>query len=126
MIIGIGTDFVRMDSIPDASLRPGDPFREKTYTRKEQQQADSRPVPRDYYCTRFAGKEAVFKTLGADPEHARLNEIEILDDSFGAPHVTIHGTLKQHADSRGIATTHITLTYDSGYAIAFAVSEGEV
>ncbi len=125
MIKGIGTDFIRMDSIPDTSLCPGDPFREKTFTVKEQQQADSRPVPRDYYCTRFAGKEAVFKTLGADPEHARLNEIEILDDSFGAPHVTLYGTLKQHADRQGIAMTRITLTYDSGFVLAFAISEEE-
>lgn len=39
---------------------------------------------------------------GVDPEHARLNEIEVLDDENGAPHVTLHGNLKKHAIQKDI------------------------
>lgn len=123
MIFGIGTDFFKMSGIPGTSLCPGDPFREKTFTRREQQQAVSRPVPGDYYRTRFAAKEAVFKALRSDPEHSRLIEIEILDDEDGAPGVILHGALKQFASERGVDQIHVSLTYDHGYALAFAIAE---
>ena len=123
MILGIGTDLLRMSRIPEASLRPGDPFLEKTFTLKEQAQAEERLVPRDYYCTRFASKEAVFKALGADPDKVRLCDIEVLDDVSGAPSVTLHGALKEHAERRGIDRIHISISYDDGLAQAFAVAE---
>ena len=124
MIIGIGTDFMKMSSITDESLQAGDPFREKMFTANEQEQAEIRSIPGDYFRTRFAAKEAVFKTLRVDPDHVRLNEIEILDDENGAPHVTLYGALKKYADEKKIQTIHISITYDDGYVQAFAVSEG--
>lgn len=124
MIIGVGTDFLKMERIPESVLQPGDPFREKTFTKKEQEQAKSRSLPGEYFCTRYAAKEAVFKALGADPEHARLNEIEILDDDTGAPHVTLSGAMLRHAAGKAIKTVHISISYDDGYAQAFAISEG--
>ena len=124
MIIGIGTDFMKMSRISDAVLSVDDAFRKKTYTRNEQQQAESRPIPKEYFCTRFAAKEAVFKALAADPEKTRLNEIEILDDDAGAPHVTLNGALKQHAVIKKIKAIHISISYDDGYAQVFAISEG--
>ena len=124
MIIGIGTDLLKKSGIPDAVLQAGDPFREKTFTRKELDQAQERPVPGKYLRCRFAAKEAVFKSLGADPETARLNEIEILDDEEGAPHVTLHGALKQHAVMKKINAVHVSISCDGDYAQAFAISEG--
>ena len=124
MIIGIGIDFMKMSSITDESLQAGDPFREKMFTANEQEQAEIRSIPGDYFRTRFAAKEAVFKTLRVDPDHVRLNEIEILDDENGAPHVTLYGALKKCADEKKIQTIHISITYDDGYVQAFAVSEG--
>ena len=124
MIIGIGTDLLKMSGIPDAVLQAGDPFREKTFTRKESEQAQKRPIPGDDLRCRFAAKEAVFKSLGEDPESARLNEIEILDDEKGAPHVTLYGALKQHAVMKKIHAVHVSISYDGDYAQAFAISEG--
>lgn len=123
MITGIGTDFLKMSRIPDVTLKPGDPFREKTFTEKEKFQAMERPGSREYFCTRFAAKEAIFKALGLHPDVARLSEIEILDDETGAPHCFLHGTVKQLARMKRTTQVHISITYDDGYAQAFAIAE---
>lgn len=123
MVAGIGTDILKMDSIPASSLMSGDAFFEKVYTAAEKRQAESAVPRNDWLRRRFAGKEAVFKALGADPEHARINEIEILDDRTGAPHVELYGALRAAAESRGIGRIHISLSSDGEYALAFAAAE---
>ena len=73
--------------------------------------------------TRFAGKEAVFKTFGAHPDSIRLDEIEILGDENGAPKVTLHGRARRMAEAMGASHVHISLSYDLPFVIAFAVME---
>lgn len=122
MIMGIGTDILYIKNLNPASLLPGDAFLRATYTPAEQEAAAKREVPLWYYATRFAGKEAIFKCLGAHPNGARLSDIEILNDEIGAPHVTLHGALAAHAQQKGIYSVHISLSYDTDYAQAFAVA----
>ena len=125
MIKGIGTDILNTKHISGEYLKAGDPFLVKTYSPKEIEEAEQRELPFYYYATRFAGKEAVFKSLGLSPQHVLMSEIEILNDSFGAPHVTLYGRLKQQARQKGISTIHISLSYEADYASAFAVAESE-
>jgi phosphopantetheine--protein transferase-like protein len=123
MILGIGTDLLFLGSIADASLERGDPFYEKMYTPKEKLQAEKAACRGDYLRRRFAGKEAVFKCLGEDPDEARICEIEILDDGKGAPYVTLHGMLKLRAENRGIRQVLISLSSEKEYAAAFAIAQ---
>ncbi len=124
MIIGIGTDLLKMSGIPGAVLAPGDPFYEKIFTEEEKRQAASSQDPENWLRRRFAGKEAVFKALGEDPDRARICEIEILDDMHGAPRAALHGSLEERAKARGIGKIHISLSSDGDYALAFATAEG--
>lgn len=123
MIFGISTDLLKLNDIPAASLQMADPFYEKTYTAMEKQQADGSASREDYLRRRFCAKEAVFKALREDPEHARLNEIEILDDEKGAPRVNLYGRLKERAAQNGICRVHISMSSAGEYAIAYAVAE---
>ncbi len=125
MVIGVGTDILNMKHISGEYLKAGDPFLEKTYSVKEQEEAGKRELPFYYYATRFAGKEAVFKSLGISPQHVLLSEIEILNDSYGAPYVTLYGNLKQAALERGITDVRVSLSYEESYASAFAVAQGQ-
>ena len=125
MIIGVGTDILQIERMrrnPD-DLKDGAPFLRKTFTPAERQAAAERPDPVLYLSTRFAGKEAVFKALGTDDNLVRLDQIEILNSADGQPHVTLSGRIKELADARGVTSTHISLSYDTDYAIAFAIME---
>lgn len=132
MLMGIGTDILRIEDIRAEYLDLSDSFMKKTYTEKELEEAACRESVRDYYATRFAGKEAVFKALNRESRGFRMNEVEILSRSSGQPYVVLHGNTGKEARLAGIRRVLISLSYDRDYAIAYAaavsdetVTEGE-
>ncbi|EGD48107.1 holo-acyl-carrier-protein synthase [Ruminiclostridium papyrosolvens DSM 2782] len=122
MIIGIGTDILKISNIEHAVSDLSDPFIKKTFTLRELDLICSRQIPLYSFATRFAGKEAVFKTFSADGNAIRLNEIEILENEVGQPIVTLHGNAKNIAEQKSINSILISLSYDTEYAIAFATA----
>lgn len=125
MVIGIGTDILKIQRIRD-SLRSGeDSLVRKSFTAEEQRQARKRFDPVLFYATRFAGKEAVFKCFGINGDGIRLNEIEILESDSGQPRVSLFGNIRDMATVRGIEKIQISLSYDTEYAVAFAIAEGK-
>ncbi len=123
MVLGIGTDIMRIDRLHAPYLREGDPFMTATFTAAEQQAAAQRSDPYRFYALRFCGKEAVFKALGLDPAHVRLSEIEILNDENGAPTVALFGSLRERARARGILSVCVSLSEDGGLAQAVALAQ---
>ncbi len=123
MIVGVGTDILKIQRIRDIYDDGSDPFFEKTYTEKEREQASVRPDPVLYFATRFAGKEAVFKTFGLHGHDIRLNEIEILGQETEQPKVFLSGRLGEIAEEKGVRNIQISLTYETEYAVAFAVAQ---
>ena len=123
MIKGVGTDILSIERIRSlAKNNANDSFIKKTYTSKEIELARERYDPILFYCTRFAGKEAVFKALHIDEDSIRLNEIEILEHPSGRPYVNLLGKIKSIANEKIITTIEISLTYETDYAVAFAVA----
>lgn len=102
-------------------------FIRKTFTQTEIDLGASRPDPGSYYAKVFAGKEAVFKCFGLQADSLRSwRDIEIGDGSEGQPAVTLHGEMAAVAEARGIREVLLSLSYDTGYATAFAALVGEV
>jgi len=125
MILGVGTDILLIDRLrrnPD-DLAENAPFMRKTFTPSERLAAAARPDPVLFLSTRFAGKEAVFKAIGIDDGYVRLDQIEILNNPDGQPQVTLSGRIKELAEAKGITDVRISLSYDTDYAIAFAVAQ---
>ena len=122
MVVGIGTDILnigRMKTILSAENKNS--FLKKTFTDEECDQAELRDDKTLYYASRFCGKEAVFKTLGA--EDIRLNEIEILNDKNGTPYVTLYReALRKSRELKSISEIDISLSSDTDYVVAFAVA----
>ena len=125
MVLGIGTDILHISRLHPAFLRGDDPFRRRVFTEREIAQAQARAEPLHYYATRFAGKEAVFKTLQMSPERVDFREIEILDDGNGVPLCRLYGALLAQAQQRGRgpAQVHISLSWETDTALAFALLE---
>ncbi|MEM3550119.1 MAG: holo-ACP synthase [Candidatus Bathyarchaeia archaeon] len=123
MIYGVGTDIIEIQKMEDAVRRSGKKFLEKIFTSHELKLASSRKDYVIYLAMRFAGKEAVFKAIRMGwNSNVKLTEIEIIDGKYGEPIVRLSGKIKDLAMSQGIIDIHLSLSYDAGYAIAFAVA----
>lgn len=122
MVHGIGTDILNIKTIEPSVSNTEDSFVQKIYTKKELKLIQSRDLPLYCFATRFAGKEAVFKSFGTHGDAFRLNEIEILENSFGQPVVFLHGKARALAKKLGIQDILISLSYDTDYAVAFAAA----
>jgi phosphopantetheine--protein transferase-like protein len=122
MVLGVGTDILGIQRIRDILEDESDPFVLKVFTPGEREQAAENPDPVCYFATRFSGKEAVFKCFGIHG-NIRLSEIEILDGETGQPQVTLSGELSGIAAKKGVRNVQISLSYDTDYAVAFAVAQ---
>ena len=118
MVVGVGIDIVEVDRIRKALLRPN--FSRRILTELE-----------EIYCStstgfsalkvagRWAAKEAVIKALGIS---LRMQDIEILNDPLGQPHVSIHDS---KFDSKRLKI-FVSITHERGHAAAVAVVERSI
>lgn len=126
MIVGIGTDILKISNIEQLIQNNDDPFIKKTYTQRELDLIHSRTIPAASFATRFAGKEAVFKSLSiSGDELSKWCDIEILENKTGQPEVILHDKAARIAVEKNITHVLISLSYDSEYAIAYATALSE-
>ena len=77
-----------------------------------------------YLSKQFAGKEAISKAIGTGiSEDVKFKEIEILRDERGRPIFNPVENLKEILANLGITKTHVSLSDEKDYAIAFAILE---
>ena len=109
MIKGIGVDTVEISRmVKSLSISS---FLTSTFTHAEI--ANEHGNREEYYATRFACKEAVFKALGIKMD---LRKIETLNREDGSPYVVMR---EEYGDVR----IHISITTEAGLATAFCVVE---
>ena len=111
-----------MQRIRNIYANQDDPFFLNSYSEKEKEEASRHSDPVFYFSTRFAGKEAIIKSIAID-ESIRLSEIEILGTETGRPIVVLTGAVKTIAEKKEIKNVMISLSHDGDYAIAFAIAE---
>ncbi len=119
-----GIDLVENARIATALERGGDAFLRRTYTDEEVAYCRSRRDPVPGLAARFAAKEAVAKAFGTGlGEAAAFREIEIINDSRGAPAVRLHGAAARTAAAQGITGLQISLTHCEHYSAAVVIVE---
>ena len=123
MVLGIGTDILKIERIRNAFQGENDAFMHRVFTDNEREQARNRHDPVLYFATRFAGKEAVFKCFGIEGNGTNLSEIEILGAETEQPQVNLLGRFQEIAKKKGIRNIQISLSYETDYAIAFAMAQ---
>lgn len=116
MIKGIGVDVVDVNRFL-ATLNRVPQLRERLFTPAE------RDLPPASLAARFAVKEAIAKALGS-PGGMRWHDCEVTRNMHAPPEVNITGTVLAVAQSRGIATWHVSISHDGGIATAFVIGEG--
>lgn len=127
MIRGIGTDLVHIDYF-ERAFRFSDAWLTRMFTKAEilQCRERNRTNQASYLATRWAAKEAVFKSVASltKSHFFDLRIVETLDQPDGKPCVMITDELRPYLDEAGITEFHISLTTEAGFALAFVLAQG--
>jgi holo-[acyl-carrier protein] synthase len=120
-IFGIGTDIIEVDRIQKASAR-NEMFLEKIFTRAEIAYCRQKKNAYIHYASRFAAKEAVFKSFGIKINgYDFFREIEILKKDDGAPYVVLHGGMLDLFKKNRLKDIKVSISAVKSYAIAYAL-----
>ena len=122
MIVGIGTDLVRIARIEEALQRHGGRFALRILSEEEIHRFRHSSAGVRYLAKRFAAKEAVAKALGCGiGAGARWTDIVVSNDGAGAPLVSLSDRALESAEARGVTHIHLSISDEQDYAIAFVV-----
>ena len=124
MIFGIGTDVVDINRIK--SMDSLSTFANKILSENEIKVFSDLKEGKQatYLSKQFAGKEAISKAIGTGISgDIKFKEIEILRDERGRPIFNPVENLKEILANLGITKTHVSLSDEKDYAIAFAILE---
>ncbi len=122
-IIGLGVDLVEVERVRGLVTRYGETFRERCFTDHEWAYAQRFRDPSTRLAARFAGKEAVMKSLGTGWRHLRWKDIEITGG--GAPTVNLSGRAAERAAMIGVDAVLVTITHTRDQSIVMAIATGE-
>ena len=123
-IIGLGVDLADIERVRSVLTRfPR--FAERCFTAHEREYALRFAKPERRLAARFAGKEAVMKSLGRGWRQIRWQDVEITGG--GPPTVRLYGTALDRAESLGVTGVLVTITHtdDSALVMAVAVSDDD-
>lgn len=123
MIKGIGIDMVDIRDIKKYLKNPV--FAKHTFTVSEQQEAMKRSNLEEYYATRFASKEAVFKAIAnlTEEKGFDLRMVETLNREDGSPYIVMNKKLTNIMRKINVTQLHISITTETNYATAFVIAE---
>ncbi|REK10608.1 MAG: holo-[acyl-carrier-protein] synthase [Actinobacteria bacterium] len=121
-ILGLGVDLAdigRVEHVLDKYPR----FAERCFTEHEREYAFRYAKPSRRLAARFAGKEAVMKSLGRGFRQIGWQEIEITGG--GRPTVRMFGRALDRASHLGVSEVLVTITHTDTSALVMAVAVGE-
>jgi len=121
-ILGLGVDLAEIDRVARV-LAKYPRFAERCFTEHEREYAFRFARPERRLAARFAGKEAVMKSLGTGWRRIGWQEIEITGG--GKPTVRMSGKASMRAEILGVTEVLVTITHTDNSALVMAVAVGE-
>ncbi|MFQ5555683.1 MAG: holo-ACP synthase [Acidimicrobiia bacterium] len=122
-IVGLGVDLAEIDRVRHLLHKYGERFKGRCFTDHEWAYAHRFSDPSGRLAARFAGKEAVMKSLYTGWRRLRWKDIEITGG--GPPRVNLSRTAAHRAEMLRVEKVLITITHTAGSALVFAMSMGE-
>ncbi len=122
-IVGMGVDLAEIDRVRHLLGRYAERFKDRCFTDHEWAYAHRYPDPSARLAARFAGKEAVMKSLGVGWRRVHWRDIEITGG--GMPTVNLAGTARRRAQAIGVDRVLVTITHTDDRALVFAISLSE-
>ncbi|MGM0926964.1 MAG: holo-ACP synthase [Pseudomonadota bacterium] len=125
MILGIGTDIARVERFEAALSRRGERLAGRLLGELERERLHEQVRPAAFLAKRFAAKEAFVKALGTGLRNGmRWTEIQVVNDTLGRPSLLLAGKAHELARAAGVRATHLSLSDEVEFAVAFVVLEG--
>ncbi|MGD9660419.1 MAG: holo-ACP synthase [Porticoccaceae bacterium] len=121
MILGIGTDMVRISRIESSMAKSPDALAKRVLTAKEFKLFASSPAPAAYLAKRFAVKEAASKAFGTGIGKISWQELEVVSNEAGAPALHCFGEAKKRLTAMGADRIDVSIADESDLALAFVV-----
>ena len=121
-IVGLGVDLAEVDRVRGLLARYGDAFRRRCFTDNEWEYAHGFSDPAGRLAARFAGKEAVMKSLGTGWRRLRWTDIEITGG--GPPRAILTGRAAARAGMLDVSEVLVTVTHTRDQAIVMAIAVG--
>ena len=121
-IIGTGIDLADIERVGRV-LAKYPRFAQRCFTEHEQEYAFRFAKPERRLAARFAGKEAVMKSMGTGWRRIRWKDVEITGG--GKPTVRVYGTAKRRAEMLGVTGFEVSITHTDTDAMVFAIALGE-
>lgn len=118
-LLGVGVDVAEVERVRRL-LEHHPRFAERCFTAGERGHAFRHPRPEQRLAARFAGKEAVMKSLGSGWRAIPWQDVEITGG--GAPQVVLHGRAAARAEALGVTDVLVSLTHTDELALAAAVA----
>lgn len=118
-----GTDIIEIDRVQESIDKYGISFLEKVYSPLEIEYCESKgKMKYQHYAARFASKEAVAKMLGTGFNGTfELKDIEVTNDEFGKPKVTLYNGAKKFFDSNNLEKIDISISHCKSYAVSMVI-----
>lgn len=116
---GAGIDLVEVASVRQLIQAGGDGFIDAAWTAREQYETSGQA---EGLAGKWAAKEAVMKVLQRGIGNLDPRDVEIVTEPSGAPRVELHRTARAFARRRRIATWHVSLTHEGGWAAAIVIA----
>lgn len=121
-IVGLGVDLADIERV-GRLLKKYPRFAERCFTEHERDYALRYARPERRLAARFAGKEAVMKSMGTGWRCIRWQDIEITGG--GKPTVRMIGNAARRASELGVTEVLVTITHTEDSALVMAVAVGE-
>ncbi|MBF0445320.1 MAG: holo-ACP synthase [Magnetococcales bacterium] len=124
MIIGIGTDLVKIERLQKSIDRFGQRFIDKVFSPIEHDYCLNRSDIASCLAKRFAAKEAFVKALGTGMrEGIWFRDVTISNNSYGSPSISLSGQAAKRLESIEPYLVHVSLSDEGGFAQAFVIIE---
>ena len=124
MIIATGIDIIEISRLQESLAKEGARLRDRVFTPTEIAYCESRASKFASYAVRFAAKEAAMKALGTGwAEGIAWQEIEVTNDTAGAPSIRLSGLALERFERLGARLAHVSLSHAKDLAIAQVVFE---
>ena len=121
-ILGTGIDLADIERVRRV-LEKYPRFAQRCFTEHEQEYAFRFAKPERRLAARFAGKEAVMKSMGTGWRRIRWKDVEITGG--GKPTVNVFGTAARRAEMLGVTGFEVTITHTDKDAMVFVIAIGE-
>lgn len=121
-ILGLGVDLADIERVGRV-LEKYPRFAERCFTEHEREYAFRFAKPERRLAARFAGKEAVMKSMGTGWRRIRWQDIEITGG--GKPTVNMSGNAARRAQILGVTEVLVTITHTDSDALVMAIAIGE-